>query len=338
MAVTQVTKDFLFTFERETAFGTSVNTAPIDLPTDDLQITIEPTLHTVPRSLGVRGVQDSAHWQDTTAGIVKATAKYPVTSSLMTTLVAGMFQKSADWAAAANIWTIYTPNYSDLPSLAANAGYYYTLTRRAQQTATSVKATSAFMTSLKLSLHPTNNEGLLFAESEWMGKAFTQQLANPSSTITATSLAAASLYKWSTLGAVSWDALGTPVVLTTDFIDFEVSIAHGAKFALGVASGDVAFPEWVVSGSFTVAANSNTEQLKADVNSKLISTSKVLRLAWGDGTVSSASELNLDVNAYLTSFEPDFSEGEKIKFGFTGMFAGTITSGAGSPFYYKLYL
>ena len=324
--------DYQFTLERETTWGTAVDSAPIGLATENLEIGISPDEHNIMRARGNRGISEADMWLDTNRMIPTAKFGCVATPTNLQTLVPGILQKATDWAAAANLWTYYTANYADLPTpKASNSGYFYTLTKRSPDSSNSEKVTSAVMRSMKFSVHPTDNQSSLYLETEWFGKAFSRG-NNPSGTVTQESLASVP-YLWSNLVTASYGATN----ILAELRSAEINVTAGAKFAFDNPAGAVIFPMWEVGGQFTIAGGSDAETLKALCLSSAVSTADTLTLGWntGGGAPNADDEITLASFCYLTNYKTDDSDLELVTFDFKGVF-GTIASSE-YPFVFKNY-
>ena len=106
---------------------------------------------------------------------------------------------------------------------------------------------------------------------------------------------------------------------TNDFVSMETTISYGAKFQNDVPTGEIIFPELKTSGKVVICGNSYTEALKTLVHTSAIDNAIALLLQWGDGTVSSAGEWNIEQYIRLTNFSVDRKEGEVITFDYEGL-------------------
>ena len=322
MDAIKVQQDYEFSIERETTFGTAVDTSPIGLPTENLVIEHEPDIHKIPRADGVRGEYEARRWQDTASTIPKASMGLVMTPQLMALMLPGILQKDVDWAAVTNVWTMYPVQYADLPAPRGDdTGYFFTLARRSPVANDSVRLAGAIPTDFKFTIHPTENDGVLFCDSNWIGASYSRKV-NLSQNSTQASLV--NLFKWGDIGLVKFTDYGSnEYTLTNDFLSAEINISYGAKFANDIPTGEVVFPLLTVSGNFKVGAGDNTEVMKDLVRASAINTTNLLQIQFGDGTVSTDGELNLDIYCYLSSHEDDYTEGENIVFGFEGVLGTT---------------
>lgn len=313
-------KDFQFTLELQSTWSTARDSAPLLLLTEDMPISIEPNNHNVNVARGIRGSHESDNWNDLVGVIPTAQCNFYVVPETMEQVLPAMLQKATDWTAAASVWTMFTVDTcSAWPNPAENNdGYFYTLTRRACQSTSSVRIDNAVPTNLTFRLSETDNEGVLFCESEWIGQHYTSSV-QPTGTVTNQTLTDA--YSFADVGEFSYGAYD----MTDNLESIEISLTNGARYVRDLPTGPIVFNGWEVSGSFTVAADTNTETLKGLCQSMNPSDARTLTLEFGDGTVNAAGEANLTVFCYLNSFTEDFTEGHTVTFSYRGVF-GTVAS------------
>lgn len=317
MAAIKTQKDFQFTFEKQSTWSTAIDSAPILLLTDDMPINIEPNNHNVNIARGIRGPHEKDNWNDLVGSIPTASLTTFMTPTLMSGLMPALCQNTSTWSGTASVWDIYAVDTcTDWPNPADDGdGYFYTLTRRACQSASSVRIKNAVPTNYTFSISETDNEGALYLSSDWIGQGY-QSAQSPAGTITDVTISGA--YSFANIGAVSWGAYD----LTDAFVSAEISASSGAKYVRDLPTGPLVFNGWEVTGSFVVAATANTETMKGLCQSASAQDGRTFVISFGDGTVSSVGELNLSVFCYLDSFTEDFSEGETITFNFRGVFGG----------------
>ena len=310
----QVNQDFIYTYERGTTWGTKKESASTGLPTEEMKFNIEPNKHRINRANGVRGQHENASWNDTFAVVPTASTSIILTPQIMKELMPGLLQKSVDWTATTNVYTMYTNNYSTLPSpKASNDGYFYTLTRNSPVAGKDEMIASAVISSAKFMVSPTDKEGVLTADLEFVGASYLRSLTS-AAVITNASLD--NMFKWGNLFSVKF---GTSV-LTSDFISAEINVSNGAKLAQDLPTGEIVFPKWEVSGSFKVIANALTEALKDKCLASNVNTSELLEIAFGATTPSAEGHLVLSSQSYLSGWNSDYAEGEVIEFQFEGVF------------------
>lgn len=319
MASVQTQKDFQFTFEKQAAWDTQLDSTPTLMLTEDMSFSIEPNNHNIPIARGIRGSHESDNWNDLTGVIPTATATVYMTPTMMQNLLPALCQYSGVWAAAANIYDIYAHDTcADFPNPKADDdGYYYTLTRRACQASKSSYLKNAVPTNFTFKISNTDNDQILVCDTEWIGQGYTRA-TSPTGTVTTTTLSGLH-YTFGNIGVVSWGAYD----LTSDFKSAEISATNGAAYVDDLPTGPVAFNGWEVTGNFVVAAGSNTEAMKALCESDDADNAVTFTIAFGDGTVSSAGEANITVFGYLNSFEENFESGETITFNFRGVFGAS---------------
>lgn len=310
----KVLSDYTFTMERGSVWGTKIETAPIGLPTEDMTFTYEPEAHRLNRAWNYRGQHESNSWQDTFNKVPTASSSVIMTPELMTIILPGLLQKDSDWVATINVWDMFTNNYADLPlPKGSDEGYFFTLVRNSPAAGDDEIIDSAIISSMKLMVSPTDNEGVLKADIEFVGTGYaTGQTAG--GTITHASLA--EMFNWGDITAVSFGASD----LTSDFISAEINISNGAKLAQDLPSGEVVFPRWEVTGTIKIIANALTEAMKAKVLSNDVDSAEPLTITFGNAVVAANGDMNIVSHAYLTGWSSDFAEGEVIEFTFEGVF------------------
>lgn len=332
MAGRKTNRDYQYTYEKQATWGTAIDTSPVGLALPDLEIKLEANDQTVERARGLRYDVTSDSWQDTAGKIAswKFTQPHIVTPTFLKDLLPGVLQKSSTgWAAVGNVWTMFPEVPANIPTPAAtNDGYFYTLTRNSNRASDDEYIKNALITSMKFSVHPSENHGVLVCEAEGIGQGFTRG-ATVSGTVGQLDLA--QRYAWSSIGTFEYNAFN----LLPDFHSMEFTISYGGKYLRDLPAGDAVFPFFTVSGSFTVLAGTNTEAIEGYYYSQASGTAYLLKCYFGDGTVSSAGELNLDFYTKLTSCEPNMTDGEHYTFGFKGELGATASN---YPFQAKFYL
>jgi hypothetical protein len=317
VAGVEVLRDFRFTIERQTTWGTVVDSAPIGLPTDEMFVKLDSGNHVIPMATGTPWDVEAHSFNDSSIMIPKVTFKVPATPQLLTLFMPAILQKSADYTAASDVWTYIPQLVASRPLMrGSNQGYFYTLTARSANANKSIRMHDAVCTSLKRMIHPTNDDKVCYLELEFIGRGYTIA-ANPSGTVTDASLA--TLYKWIDLDAFTIN--GSAMI--TDFVSLETTISYGAKFRNDVPTGEIVFPKLETSGQFVVASNSNTDTLKGLCKTNAVSNAIPMLLQWGDGTVGSAGEWNTEEYIQLLDHESDRAEGENITFQFRGNGGGS---------------
>lgn len=314
MPAISVKSDFQFTAQRGTTFGTPQTDAPIGLPIGDMDIKMESTKHTFERARGIRVESENDFWVSDDLSIPEASFKSaPLTPDYMVLLLPGILQKTTDWTPAGNIYTMYTiGSISNVPSFTSGSqGYFYTLVRNNPLANRDVHIASAVPHTMKLMLDVKDNNSVLSADMDFVGRGFAYATSSGGSV---THLPLTTLYKFQDLKTFSYNS----VSFLNDLVGFEIEIKNGAKFANDVPLNDVVLPKFEVSGKFKILASSNTEILKQYCHDNTAANAMPLKIYWGDGTVSSAGELNIDVFCYLTNYSATFDEGEVLEFEFVG--------------------
>lgn len=311
MAPIRVESDYQITIEKQSAWNTAIDTAPIGLPCTDLIITMEADKHIIPRDHGARYDREEDAFHDTAATIPTAKCSFPVTPNLLKNLLGGLLQSTPAWAPTGSAYDLYPVATSAIPTMGATAaatlsseGYFYTLTKKSPTASYSERITNAVIRSLTFSLHHTENHGVLWADCEFVGTAYTNT-ANPSGTVTQEPLT--SVYAWGDLDIVTYDAQS----LFSDFVSMKLDMTWGAKMANDSPRGYMQFPRFeatcqVVAGQSTAMTNA-----RGYLRSQAVSTGRPLVLSWGDGTISSAGEMNITVFGRVDEFsDDDRAEGE----------------------------
>ena len=322
----KVIDDFQFTIEQQAAWGTVIDTAPIGLPTKDLEVTLDPVNVVIDRADGVRGTSENASYNDSTNSIARARFKCPATPLLLKTLVPGLLQKNVAYTDSSGVWTFIPQAIADLPTPRddTDAGYFYTITRRSPTASNSTRIHNAIMTTMKLMLDHASDDGLLMIECEFIAPASTYSIvANPSGTVTQASLA--SVYQYiGGINGLDTISLNSQSHALGDIMSFELNPTWNAKFQGDNPAGEVVFPRFECTGSIKIAGNSYTEALKVLCRTAAVASQVDLQIDWGDGTVSSAGELQLKSHLKMMSYTdpPELEDGEIITFNFNGEWGG----------------
>lgn len=318
----KVKGDYIFTIEKQAAWGTAVDTtAMIGLPCDNLTITLEPGNIVISRADGVRGTSEDVSYNDTSNSIAKAKFKCPLTPALSIALFPGLFQKNVAYSASpAGVFTYIPQAKADLPDpvVDTDAGVFYTIVRRSPIASTSEQISDAVMTTMKLSLDQASDDGLLMVECEFIAPGSKHTLvANPQAACTQASLV--TLYKWSGLTTVSLNSSAC----VTDVIGFELNPTWNAKFQGDSPRGTVIFPRFECKGSIKVMGGGalDVEALKILCRTAAVASQIDLVIDWGDGTPAANGELNLTSHIKMKSYPEetlDMMDGEIVTFDFDG--------------------
>jgi len=315
--------DFRYTIERQTTWGTPVDTAPIGLPCADLSITLEGDEHKIDVDRGIRVDHEDDTFIDTASMVPVARCSMPITSGMLKVLLPGLLQKTTDWTAAANVWDLFPTVPASIPLMrTSNQGYFYTLTKRSPTASLSERITNAVLRRLKLSLSAKENKGVLWGDLEFVGTTFSDT-ANPSGSITQDPLGSTVRYGWGDLASVLYDG-GASIL--TDFVSFELDMTWNAELAGDTGRGEMLFPRFEANCTLVAGQNAVTQACKAYSRSQAVSTGRPLVLRWGDGTVSTAGEMDLTVFTQVKSFDDtDRSKGETHKIEFMAKQGGGAT-------------
>jgi hypothetical protein len=309
----EVLRDFTFTIERGTTYGALKDTSPKGIPTVEMKIGQEPTAHYIDRSWGVRAQSEASTWQNTSSNMPTASFAFPAVAEMLKYVIPSVCQKGTDWAAAANVYTMYPVQYSGLSSPKTdNSGYYYSLVANSQVTNKDEYIKSAVCKSLKMSIHPVDNESTLWCETEWVGDSYTR---GAQVTGTPSHIALSGLYTYNTISGFN---VGGNNMLT-DLISAEINITYGAKTVRDLPNKEFVFPLFEANGNFVVQADAYTDAIINGIYSKDVNSATAVYLYWGNSTPSVAGDLRLDLRIYFTSVEIDRSEGSVLTLGWKGV-------------------
>lgn len=337
--------DYSICFAKQTTFGTAVTATGNRLPTTGVTFEYEPTRHSIQRATGVRANTEDGERQDAVATIpVVKFEPYPLTPLLATTFLHSLTQSRTPWAVATNNWISYAPTLiAEIPSPRAdNSGYHYTITRSSPTASTSEYVKDCVSRALTLSLHPTDNAGVLTVTGhEMIGSTMVRSGATVG-TITDTSISAATdTYKWSGLAATNGVLWGGSVDLTAMFHSCNINLSYNTAFFHGLPSRELMFPKFEVSGDFTIGKGVNVaaiETMKGEVVSAAAASGKTLAFSFGNaaGVPNAAGEALFNLFIKLTKWESTYDEGEQTKFSFVGEY-GVAASGE-YPYYQNIYI
>lgn len=314
MPGTVVKLDYTYSIEKGATWGTAIDTAPYGLPIDQLEIKQSSIQHEFPRAYGIRATQEDNYFSEDTLSIPTAKiSNMPVTPVILKDLLGGILQKPTAWSPTTSIYTMFAnTTYAGAPAFRSNEGYFYTITRNTPESAKDERIASAVPHTLKLSLDVKDNNSVLMADLDFIGNGYAR---NVTATTTPLVYGLATLYKFSGLGAVKFDS----VSIKADFIGFEVEIKNNAKFVNDLPTGEIVLPKYEASGKIKMMGGSaEAELMKTYAQNSAQSTGRQFEIQWGDGTVSSAGELNLSFFCYLTNWSSSYDEGEVIEFDFVG--------------------
>ena len=321
MSAIQVLNDFTFTYEKASVWGTATGSAPRGIPTEDMPISIEPVTHEVMRSYGFRGKVTDNVWQESSLSVPVANFTAPVVPQMLKELLPTLLQSGSAWTTgSANIYSMFPKQYAGLPNPANGEGTFVTLVRNSPVSGNDVILNSAVAKSLKLTVDVKNENAILIGAWDFIGKGFAKNTTAPG---TISNLAITNAYRFSAITACTFNSIYD--LFSYGLTSIEWNITNGAKFVNDLPTGGVVFPKWEVTGNFKVAAGADSETLKDLVNTNAAGNAAPLVVSFGDGTVSTAGEMNITCNAYLTKYDVSYTEGEVITFSFIGTFnaAGT---------------
>jgi hypothetical protein len=228
-------------------------------------------------------------------------------------LFPAVLQTDVDYAASNLVSMSANVDCADLPDFSADEGYFYTIQAESSCAQSyNERLVSAVGNSLKLSIGPDSNEGALFAELGVIAKESTINAANATGTNVVPSMS--TLFKWDSID--TFTVGGTNYLAS--FYEMEATITNAAKPVPNGGGSNIALPKFEGSGSFKIAGNdSNILTLVNSCGSSIPGTAKELILQWGDGTVSEAGELNIQMDIQLNNYSIDNSEEITYTFEFT---------------------
>lgn len=320
MAPIRVESDFVITIEKQATWNTAVDSAPIGLPSADLIITMEADKHIIPRDRGVRYAHEADSFHDTSATFPTSKLSFPVTSNILKNVLGGLLQSNPAWSPTTNVYDMYPVASSAIPLMGATAasslsseGYFYTLTKKSPTASLTERITNAVPRSMSLSLHPTDNYGVLWCDMEFVGTTYTAT-ANPSGSVTQEALTSTLIYPWGGLDYVTYD--GTS--LFSDFVSFNLDMTWNAQLASGNPRGYMIFPKFEATATVTAGQNAALATAKGYLRSQAVSTGRPLVLTWGDGSSdpNAAGEMIITCFGRVDSFDDnDRAEGEVMTMG-----------------------
>jgi len=311
MAGHTVDLDWQYTLEKQTVWGTPVDTvAALVLPTEMLEIVQDADVHDIRVARGIRGKHEDAHWSDKNITLPTVQGSMPATPQLIVQMLPYLLQAHTAWTAdGSDNWKMYPHLPANLPKpKATNNGYYGTIMARSPQTNDSIEVSDAVLQSLKLSLHPTENDSVLWMDTQWLAANFLDG-QEPSATPVLASIA--TLFEYANLTSFTWGGAD----IFADLFSIEWEFTFGAKRAKNnLPSGELVLPEFSCTTTFKMEANATAEAMKAEVLATGRSGGKHLKLQWGNGTPAAAGEANIWTFGALVSAKPDYKEGEMITF------------------------
>lgn len=326
---------YQYSYKKQTTWGTALTNDPVLISTKKVVFAQKPTEHVFDRAHGVAGETEAARRHDLTASVATATMDaFPLTKTNMEGILPALLNNTTDWAAASNVYTYFPVLPAALPICASSDGYFFTLHKISPQASDSEQMKDAVCRSMKISLHPTDNAGLLcVASSEWIGTAVTLGV-NLSQSTTYEDIGTEN-WKWGSLAAATWD--GTSIL--ADFTSFEADLTWNQKFQDDLPTKDVLFQRFECKGQFTMSYNSATDAMRNSTRTLGANLGKVLRFAWGSsGTPDSEGDLTIDFFCYLTDDVQETDNGKSLTFNFVGLYGANPGTAAGeNPVTFKLY-
>ena len=314
--------DYTFTYERGSVYGSVIDVAPKGIPTDDMTIQQAATAHRLPRAFGYRGNHESNVYQDTGSTIPTAQFGCFMTPELVVDLLPGILQTTGSYISASGVYNFHTKNYAELPSVKAdNDGYFYTLTRNSPSASNDEYIASAIPSTIQLSIAPEDNDGILYANIEFIGKGYSR---SQTMTGSITNVELENKFKWSEIVSASFGSYD----LTTDFVSLTLNATPGTKLLSSIPDGEIVFPQWQINGTLRVIATVNTEDMKTKVLTRDVNSGEELKLAFSGNGVTPAveGELIITSHAYLTEWSSEYDEGEIIDFTFEGVFGNAVSN------------
>ncbi len=314
--------DYTYLAAREATFGTAITASGTQIPTEEMAIDHQIKYHQINRATGLRGSLDADSWTDQVGSTPTAQAKYVLARGMMDLLPATL-QKTPNWAAAANVMTFYTEVYSGMPNFASNEGYFYTLMANSPAALMDERVVSAISNSLTLSISPDDNEGVLTATQDFMGKSSATNVTIAPSTITVPTMT--QIYSWSDIQAVAYGSTD----LLDEFYSFEITINNNAVPIPTAPARDFALTRWEVTGSIVLMGDtSDVRGLLAAMFDQAPAGAQNLVIKFGTTGAAPSGSDDLIITSYcaLTGYSFDRSANEKVTINFTGHFNSTGTS------------
>ena len=331
MAARLVGGDYTYLIAKEATFGTAITASGTQIPTEELTIDHQIKAHQINRATGLRGAIVDDMWTDQVGSTPTAQAKY-VMSKAMLPFIPATLQKTPAWAATANVMTYYTEVYSGLPNFASNEGYFYTLMANSPQASMDERVVSAISNSLTLSISPDDNEGVLTATQDFVGKSSATSLTIAPATVTIPSMT--DVYSFTDIQAVAFGA----VDLLDEFYSMEVTINNNAVAIPTAPARDFALPRWEVTGSLVLMGDtSDVRGLLSAMFDQAPGTASNLIIKFGTtgASPSGSDDLIITIYAQLQSYTWDRASNEKVTVNFVGAFNSAGTS---KPFTLSYYL
>jgi hypothetical protein len=274
---------------------------------------MEADKHIIPRDHGARYDREEDAFHDTSATFPTAKCSFPVTSNILKTVLPGLLQATPAWSPTGAVYDMYPVATSAIPLMGATAattlsseGYHYTIIKKSPTASYSEKITNAVIRNMKLSLHPTENYGVLWAECEFIGTTYTNT-DNTTLGETQEALTRTLMYPWGDLDIVLYGAQS----LFSDFVSFSLDMTWGAKLSSDSPRSYMQFPRFESTCQVTAGQCAAMTTARASLRSQAVSDSKAITFTWGDGTASEAGELSISVFGRVDDFnDDDRAEGE----------------------------
>jgi hypothetical protein len=322
-----VERDWVYSYASGSGWNTAsgVNPKIMTVEVGGFGITMESTDKEFDRAMGYRTMHEDNSWQDTGSNIPGATFKAVVTPEFMFDIMPCLFQHTTGSMAARtssiNAYLLLNENYANLPLPTENQGFFQTLVRNSPSSSDDVRLNSAIMKSCKLNIDRTADNGWLMADTEWIGRGYSQGISAGTASLFASM---SGHYDWANIKEVSYNGSN----LTPDFISMEINITNNAKFVGDIPSSEVVFPKWEIGGAFKMVKNAFTDGMILDSLKTDTAQFKKIKLAFGTSATSCSAEgdLIIDMHSELTGYSIDYTEGEIIDFTFKAGL-GTVASG-----------
>jgi len=309
-------KDYVFTLETGSAWGTAKDVIPTSIITDqEVTFNLEPTKHRFERLRGIRTLHEAESWNESSSAVPTVTTNnILLTATTIRNYLNAAFPISGAWTAVSSNYNFYPQSGSYLPLYKSNQGYFHTITRRSPTSNDSLRVASAIPKSMKLKIDPIANDSCLMADIEWLACNL-QDGVNPTASVFYNSIP--DVYTYSNISLVEFDSTD----ITADFISAEINYTNNAKFVSDLPDKEIVFPKFEVNGTFKVVASADADVWRQEVFTQGISSAKLLTIDFDISTQS--SDLRLQVNCMLTDCKTDLTEGEVLEFSFEGVAGAT---------------
>jgi len=314
--------DRIFTYEKQSTWGTRIDTAPTHLAVAEWSLTnTEPTVHIFNIADGTKAVNDKYMFSETSskAGEV-AFNNIILDSTQMLDILKGIFPFTGSWTSASGVWNFETYNGQAQPEPKNdNNGYFYTVTGRVTSEGNQNEYLKDVMwKSLELSVDKEDNDSTLVGNLAGIGSVFYSS-ASCIGTVTYPALT----YKFKSenlkrLRIGSYE-------LDTNYRNFNLKFDNGLALAIGRQDGERSFGRYNVVGSLKLGFDDNTPALKALTNTFDANSALILDVRFGhSASMTALGDLALMTPIHLTKFTDEYAEeGSSVTFEFVGCASGS---------------